>query len=452
MSSFNYPPQGGGGSGGVSSWNSRTGVVVPASGDYTYDQITNAQRLFTAVVVRNASASVNVTNINAAVSAASVAGGGIVTLLVGEYNVNASIDFSGLNNVFLIGSGYGTVIKAELGGTWTNSSVIYCEGDIVGLAFAVNNVTKGDTTITCTTASNASPILAGGTVIIQGTDAQGIADAEWHQLSINGNGATGVLTLKDKVRRTMTSVVITDATLNSQNNTFSNFRIDGSAATDSAGLIGLQCSNSLRTKVSRVWIENFSYTNQEAMRVNAGIEHTIEDVYILKCDSYAILCAVAIGCNFRNVSIDTANVNGVLGGAIQFSFSAADCDFQDIKIYNGNYDAFRITATTSACRRIRVNGLDCSRVLGNGFYASGGGDHQLINATFTDVNESAVLLNNTTRFIGEYVANRVQFGIRTAGGATYNTIKAQIANVTNDAIYNDSSSYNDFSQCNASIY
>jgi hypothetical protein len=441
MSINNGRNRGDAGAGGdVTSVNGDVGVVVLDYADV------GANKEFSAVVTPSVTAATNVTNINAAIAAASTAGGGIVKLLVGDYPIDGSINISDYNNVILEGSGYGTVIKPQLGGTWTNVSVIYGEGNIHRLAIAINNITKGDTSITTTTAANAGGVLAGDTIILVGTDANSLADAEYHVAASNGVAGTGVIALKDKIRRTMTAVTASDITGDSQHNSIKNLRIDGTAATDTATLIGLQLSNSYRTRVERVWVENFSHTNQEAIRINAGIEHSFEDVYILKCDSYAIRAAVAVGCSFNNIQINTANVNGVLGGAIHTSFTAADLSFNNIKLYNCNYDGIRITSTTSVCRRISMNGIDVSRALGSGVFLQGGGDHQLVNGTFVDCGESAVFLSSAIRSHLSYVANRVQFGARLAS-ATGNYVSAHISNVTNDGLYVDASETNNFSTC-----
>lgn len=430
-----------GGGGAVDSVNGNTGVVVLDYADV------GANAAFSTVIAPSGVAATDRAAINSALSTLSAAGGGEIKLLEGLYKFDESINFSDYNNVRIIGSGKGTILQPQLGGTWTNSSFIYCEGNIRGLALGIAGVTKGDTQITYSSVANAGAILAGDTLIIEGTDANSLEDAEYHIAAANGNAGTGVVTLKDKIRRTMSSCVVTDSTGDSQNNGLSDVYIDGSVASDATGLIGLQASNSYRMKIERVWIHDFSASNQEALRLNAGIEHSLEDVYIFNCDSYAIRCAVTIGTTLNNIIIDKSNINGVTGGAIHFSFSSADVSFNNVKIYNGSYDGMRITSSTSACRRIKVNGLDVSRCLGTGFYAQGGGDHQLINGSFADVGESAVLLTGATRCQLQYVANRVQFGARLASSASYNYINARISNVTNDGIYSDTGSYNDFTQC-----
>lgn len=458
---------GGAGSGGaVDSVNGEVGVVeldaelIPftPAGNISANDVQEALEelddekndLFCVVIPPSATAATNVSRINAAIVAANTAGGGIIQLLEGDYPIDGSIDFSSFNNIDWRGKGFATKIKAQSGGTWMNSSVIYGEGDIRGLALGIANVTKGDTSITYSTPANAGSIVAGDVLIIQGTDAQGLADSEHHIAAANGDGGTGVVTLTNRITKTMTSVVVTDSTGNSQNNSISNMVIDGSAATDATSLIGIQASNSYRMKISRVWVVDFLSTNQEAIRVNAGVEHTLEDVYIFNCDSVAIRCAVTVGCSFRNIIIDKTNINGVSNGAIHFSFSAVDNDFQNVKISNASYDAIRIASTTSACRRMKFNGLNCSRVLGTGLHLLGGGDHQLVNGVFTDISESAVLISGSTRNILSYVANRVQFGARLTSSATYNKINAIIGVCTNDGIYSDAVANNDFSQCTLS--
>jgi len=274
----------GGGGGAVDSVNGNTGVVV-----LDYDDV-GANKAFSTVLAPSGVAATDTAAVNAAIAALSALGGGELRLLVGTFKFDESINFSDYNNVRIIGSGKGTILQPQLGGSWTNSSFIYCEGNIRGLALAISNPTKGDTQITYSTAANAGAILAGDTLILEGTDANGLEDAEYHIAAANGNAGTGVVTLKDKIRRTMTSCVVTDSTGDSQNNGLSDVYIDGSVASDATGLIGLQASNSYRMKIERVWVHDFSASNQEAIRLNAGIEHTLSDIYISNCDSYAIRC------------------------------------------------------------------------------------------------------------------------------------------------------------------
>jgi parallel beta-helix repeat protein len=212
--------QGGGGGGSVASVNGQVGVVVLDTQDL-------ADIPFITVVPTGTNDDVT---IQAAIDAAGAAGGGVVQLLEGTYQLATHVcwdDGAGTsyNNVILQGVGDGTVLSVTIPKTdpATNPWALYLAGQ-GNSAVACNATTQLATTITTTTAGNASGFAANSKVCITGYMASGAIRKETNQV-VSTDAGTGVVTLKFPLQNSLATTVTMTEHENGFNNGVQNLKI-----------------------------------------------------------------------------------------------------------------------------------------------------------------------------------------------------------------------------------
>ena len=162
--------------------------------------------------------------IQTALDAAAAAGGGTVQLVAGTYTVSSAIVFAtDANGVVLQGIGDASVLSSTITGAGYVIDIINGSSTNKG-PYNLSNITKGDTSITTSTHSNAANILANMTVIIQGTDADSNVWQEVNEVLTTGNGTSGVIALKNKCKRTLTSASIIKGIVNGRGNKIRNLK------------------------------------------------------------------------------------------------------------------------------------------------------------------------------------------------------------------------------------
>lgn len=152
--------------------------------------------------------------IEAAVNEVDIAGGGIVQLVEGTYNMGSGLQLIDKNNVTIRGIGEGTVLMT----TGAATGAISFEATVVFTSIAINNYTEGDTSIFTTVVANAGSVTAGDLILISGTESVlGAADKEFAIAAANGNGGTGEIQLEFPTQLTMTSATVDASNPNSFN-------------------------------------------------------------------------------------------------------------------------------------------------------------------------------------------------------------------------------------------
>jgi nitrous oxidase accessory protein NosD len=294
-------------------------------------------------------------------------GGGILQLMAGDYVINAEITYSShVNDVVIRGVGPQTRIhhNGSFDGHIFNLNSI---GILAG-NLAINNATKGDTTITMTTHANAAGIQVGDLISIQGTATiDGFLDVESHYVSIAGNASTGVIGLDTPILRTMTSV-ITFATTQVRGNSGwyvgdMSLILDSASATHSKGILMGNFQNSIINNIECV----------EGWNLMPGTTNT--DAAIILFDS--------IYCTISNCKVKDAAINGLVLG------SPLSC-----RILN---NTFINNAPVNNSAFAHFRSINCSDLLIEGNYFEGSLSSNVIQASGSNPNRRNKIVNNTIR-------------------------------------------------------
>lgn len=215
--------------------------------------------------------------IQTAVDTVSAAGGGIVQLLAGTYTVSSAILFpTDSNGVILQGVGDSSILSSTITSAGYVVDIINNSSTNKG-PYNLDNITKGATTITTSTHSNAANILANMTVVIQGTDASSNVWQEVNEVLTSGNGTSGAIVLKNKCKRTLTSCSIIKGIVNGRGNKIRNLKVvfaSGAAHFMRAGQqvgfelenltlngAGFSCQNAIDLSVYQSSVRNCRFLN-----------------------------------------------------------------------------------------------------------------------------------------------------------------------------------------------
>ncbi|MCB0801731.1 MAG: right-handed parallel beta-helix repeat-containing protein [Flavobacteriales bacterium] len=161
-------------------------------------------------------------NIQAAIDACNTAGGGIVKLATGTFVIEDVITIPAEgNNIILEGSGKDTVLDGQVpasGGLpqyiidWNISPPSAAKDKVL------NATTKNATSVTFTTASDAANYLEGDYIVISGTDAFSEKWREINEVAADGDGGTGIVTLRSPLAYTLSTSVTASAFRYGRNN------------------------------------------------------------------------------------------------------------------------------------------------------------------------------------------------------------------------------------------
>jgi len=346
MASYNYPPEGSGGSGSdVTSVNGQTGVVILDTQDL-------ADIPFITVLPSAGSA-----GIQAAVDAASSAGGGIVQLLEGTYVCPTAVVWgTSTNNVIVKGIGQSTIISVTipLEDPPTNPWMF----DMLGgyNEYGIGSTTQGLYTFTTTTAADAANFVLGDYVVIEGTDVDGLRRLEDNYV-VSSDGSTGIVTLKSSLNLSLTTSVTATRRTAGFNNGLQDLTINHDAgAAHSVGIrgqVGSFCRNVFGNGKLASGGDGFTMADCSDCVIDACVINgynvpeyyptILDEVYGDSVGIYDVL-----RCEFINNHIlDSGNVANSNTKAIRLANVVEQCGIDNNIINAARTNAINISTTTS---------------------------------------------------------------------------------------------------------
>jgi len=302
------------------------GIYSDSSGDLYYHgpndntvQITDGDIMagsFVTIVQPGSSAS---SEILAAINAAGTAGGGIVQLLAGTYEIDSVMNVAvGTSNVTLQGVGDATVLEHD--GVITGNLLQFTSLTIAN-NISINNVTKGDTSIYATTPAQAGSVQTGDIIFLKGTDSGTEIDAEAHEAAANGNGTTGEIQLKRNVQRTMTSVT-TQIYRGGEGIKIRDLKFTTSGAV--AGTAAIELDQTKDAVIENITIQDWmlAQTSDMITMGSHGINNSLQGCKFIGCNDDCILTSDQIDmkvkdCLFQDVAqsksigIAALNLSGI---------------------------------------------------------------------------------------------------------------------------------------------
>ena len=261
-----------------------------------------------------------------AINALSAAGGGTVQLTSGIYEIHNGIwPNVGINNVTIRGLGDTTILQYD--GSLVGPS-IYIKGVYVQ-SEAINSIVKDGVKITFTDPADATGVLLGDRIWIEGTDSNGETDVEWNIASGNGNGTTGEVYLQQKVSRTMTGVMVTNMR-GCSNIQFRDFKMTtvGTPSPYSA----IKAEYNYNCTIDSVTFENWDGSSDcTILERFYGIENKVTNCRFKDIKAYCVVFQSQIGAQARfnrgyNIFYDAALYQG---GLIYANVTSYDCQYTD---------------------------------------------------------------------------------------------------------------------------
>jgi len=349
--------------------------------------------------------------IQAAMDAASAAGGGLVQLLEGTYSITANITNNTWNNVELRGMGDSTIL--EHSGFGLNSTLIV---NILNSGpHAGNNVVAEASSVFTTTAANAGNYLAGDILTIYTTvgDPDGFEESEIHEVAVNGNAGTGEIQLKTKVQRTLTSITLS-RTRNGLNNKIRDLKFTFANSTN-FGAMTLNGHYSLIENVTVVG-GNSTGTGQIGISgANSGphsSKNVIRNCRMRDCDFRGIFMQGQHESVIENCVVENVNRLGTaFTYALVMDFDCRDCSIRDNIVRHCIEGGGIITRGTQPRRTIisnnkvfniyrqGISGINC-QIVGN--YVEDCGHTPVFNSGF-----GAGIIIQTNGFDNNIVANNI---------------------------------------------
>ena len=405
----------------------------------------------------------------AACAAIEAAGGnGEVIVYPGTYTATAQCNItSRISNVRI--RGFGKATKIIHNGLFDGYVFNFDPGAYLSAGKAVNNITAEDATITFTTASDGGLILAGDFFTVIGTDAQGISDILVCEALSNGSAITGVVTLKGKALKSLTSCTIqnTIQSRNSFNNRITDLWFELGAtppgvAVSGAVHMGYQKSSSLERLVAVGFRnDNNPDATGAVYRMFDSIDFSMKECELDGAGSNGVLFSSSArskieDCVFQNTSFNgAASSSGVrITGSFDTTLEGTkliDCRSHGINFSNGpvrrttidkcqiagSY-GFGIDTTNSREIKIGQNSFTSNRK-GTGFQAgiyapsTGGSVGVIIDGNFFEDNEYDIYGEGCDNIIikGNLHLNPVNIAIALTAGSDRCTVVGNICkNIT----------------------
>lgn len=386
MSSFEWPPKGGSGGGGSGFQNPATEDLDMGAYNIEFAGGNSTWTVFP-------SGGDDTSAIQAAVTAAATAGGGVVQLFEGTYTITDAITWPvTANNVLLRGVGMGTIVNAEipLEDPPTNPWAFDLLGEIV--LIAMNNTTIGDATITATTAAQAGSFQAGDVVRIEGTDPDSVKFFQ-EGVVVSADSGTGVITLQSPVSETLTSVSLRRYRTG-KNNGIMDLSMFHPGALNGSHAIGLRYQYAPLLKNV--------YANGEEGSGGAGItivyctqaklldcvfedfevvEHyptVLDDVNPVGLDLQDNLSLVMQRCIVRNCGLSSVST----GAGIQLGAAHVNCKFVDVVVEDSQKNGISI-GSTSQLNNVEFRNVAVNNSNEFGLYAANG--HKTKKVLFSEI-------------------------------------------------------------------
>lgn len=310
-------------------------------------------------IVTTVEAAAGGAGIQSAINTVSAAGGGIVQLLAGTFNVDAPITLpSGTNNLTVQGIGGNTIISIDdsilTGFQFTNS--------LFDSLTAANNTSTGDTSVTTTTAGDAAPYLVGDRISIEGTDADGSYQREWNIVAVNGVPGTGVIALEKPLIHNMTVVTIAGAR-NGENIHIKdmNFIVTASIAGDSV----IQLSGLYRSSIQNISVDTIEGSGGTGVfGINA---HSI-DVLLKNCEIKETLTGHGFAVSDSSfITYDDCKIYKGAASGFVGRFGSSDITIKNCKVFNlDSGDGIILEGDTNMYRRLKIKNNHLESIFSSG--------------------------------------------------------------------------------------
>ena len=251
--------------------------------------------------------------ISSALHDAKTAGGGTVLLSNGTYSIQSDISPTGQDymcGVHLVGQGEDTILSVDSGIT---VAAIKLAGNSIAATKVVNNVTAGDATITMTTHSDAGLFVPGDIIAIKGTDSESVVDIETRHEITAANATSGVVTLREPIFKTLTTVTIADFwgsddnTYSAMNNSIENMQIklnyspgaaiDGILAVDQKDFV-------VKDVMFRGWTSNFATNGNAPLVIQQSLNAKVSNVQIEGSKNQGILLQQSYLSSIKDCVVD----------------------------------------------------------------------------------------------------------------------------------------------------
>lgn len=387
MSIIKIPPSGGGGGGGSGFANPATTNLDMGSYDIVFEGGNSQWDVFP-------SGGDDTVAIQAAITAASTAGGGIVQLYQGTYTISDAITWPNTANyVILQGKGQSTIINAEI--PLENPPANPWAFDLLGAginSYACNNTTIGGTSVTTTTAGNAANFQAGDVVRLEGLDPDGVANYQENKV-VTATAGTGVITLLYKLDETMTSVQIRNYR-NGHYNGIKSLSIYHPGASNGAHTIGVRYQ--YRAFLKDLYTNGAVGSGGDGISLLTSIGTLVEDCVFDNYDVIELYPTVSdvvapnglhlqanLGLILNRVKVQNSGLSTQAQGAsIIVGSPHVDCKFIDVTIEDSQKTGINFGSTTvlNRCDFSRVNIINSGNfgVYGsNAFYMKKTRFHQI---------------------------------------------------------------------------
>lgn len=274
------------------------------------------------------------TGIDAAYATLQALGGGTIQLFAGTYNITTqlgSVSVGSFNNIEMCGVGDATILSTVSDDP--NFITLDLSGEGILVQQDISNVTLGDTQITFTTVAQGGTVLAGDWVMVKGNDGDSVSDLEIHRAAANGSGITGIVTLQDKIVRTMTTCKAS-VWRDGFNNNVHNLKMvyvlsDASAA--------IKTNRTVSCMLETLTIEDYGLTalEDEPAFINGevALDWTVRNCRFLNLDGPAVFDTLSVGTRVENNMMRKCAQEDTNSGFIQLR-AVYDCSVKGNVGYN----------------------------------------------------------------------------------------------------------------------
>lgn len=374
--------------------------------------------------------SVGGSGIQTALTNAANAGGGVVQLMAGTYEVTSKITVpAGANNVFLVGVGAPTILSATAA---VNDYVI--SFDSQGVEKNCQNTTRGNTSITTTTASDAGYFVAGDYVIIKGDDAESVDDLEFNVVLTSGNTGTGVVALLFPIGKTLTSVTMISFP-DGRNNAITDLSITLAAA-PAIFSSAVDLEQQVGFIVNNVFVSGFSLSpnyGQPVIEVGNCINAKLTNIRFDGCQNDAIRLDYSANCIVQNSLITRANISATTSqGAINFD-AACDCLVDSCTITDSQGHGI---VTRVRGRRNQISNCWIQNAQLDGVKLIGARDTMVTDNTISDCWKDSfscgvyITANSARSIVDGNTISRCRYGIYADGGSNHKITNNSVGNST----------------------
>lgn len=370
-------------------------------------------------------------NIEATAAAVDAAGGGIVHLTKGTYDLTGATNGLNIigNNLIIQGEGIGTILQAN------GDTALQIQGVGGSVNQVLNNYVAGDTSIFTTTAGDAANFPVGGILIIDGTENVTGDDQSEYNVVVSNNPGTGEVVLKYPCKFNLNSptadVIVTTDGQNIQIRDLKIERLGGDQ-------YGVLFQSTDYGRIDNIYIEDFTGSPgvPSAISANSSANFSVMNCRVENwAGSDAVLLAACINNRVENNDLLNCNDTVVSNHAgVRSTFSTFNTWIVSNRIYNQGGPAIWVdgpTAKTFILHNdiLRAHGSDTILIEGENCIIE---NNTIQNCELRGIN---IVGNNSRQVIrGNRIINQGTIGIQVGTGSEEYIIADNIINTANSGI------------------